>query len=74
MGKVVFWIVIVFAVLMVLRMINLGKQKSGRKAAASPKPAEAEPMVRCTRCGVYMPRSEAMLIGNALRCRDKNCT
>ncbi|MEP6702417.1 MAG: PP0621 family protein [Betaproteobacteria bacterium] len=72
MGKAIFWIVIVFAVLLVLRLYNMGQQKKqARRDAAAPKPPET--MVRCARCGVYLPRAEALLIGQTLRCRDKGC-
>ena len=72
MGKVVFWIVVIFAVLMVLRLYNMSQQKrKTRKDEAAPKRPEA--MVRCARCGVYLPRSDALLIDGTLHCRDKEC-
>ena len=72
MGKVIFWIVIIFAVLTCLRLYNLGQQKrQARKDKAAPKRPES--MVRCARCGVYLPRSEALLIGGTLRCHEKEC-
>jgi len=77
-GKFIFWIVVVFAVLLCLRLYNAGQQKrASRKAsgaearAAGPKPAES--MVRCTRCGIYLPRSEAQLVDGSVRCRDAGC-
>jgi uncharacterized protein len=73
-GKVVFWIVIIFAVLLCLRLYNLAQQKrrSG-KSGAKEAPKAPEAMVRCARCGVYLPRSEARLIAGAIHCRDKDC-
>ena len=72
MGKVVFWIIVIFAVLLCLRLYNMSQQKKrARKDAEAPKPAEA--MVRCQRCGVYLPRSDALLVDGTLRCRDHNC-
>jgi uncharacterized protein len=72
-GKVIFWMVIVFLVLFCLRMYNVAQQKKReRRAAPSPKdPGEA--MVRCTRCGIFLPRSEAQLVDGKIRCRDKEC-
>lgn len=79
MGKVVFWIVVVFAVLFLLRLYNVSQQKKRDRqargdagATGSAKPGEA--MVRCARCGIFLPRSEAQLIGGAVRCRDRACT
>ena len=72
MGKVIFWIIIIFAVLLVLRIFNMRQQKKKRaRDASAPKPAQA--MVRCARCGVYLPRSEALLIEGTLRCHDRDC-
>jgi uncharacterized protein len=59
-------------VLLVLRMFNMRQQKKkAREAAAQPKAPES--MVRCASCGVYLPRSEALLVDGTLRCHDKNC-
>ncbi len=72
MGKFIFWIIVVFVVLLCLRLFNLRQQKKQARggAAAAPKP---ETMVRCARCGVYLPRSEAQLIDGTLRCREIGC-
>ena len=73
MGKFIFWIVIIFAALLVLRLINLRQHKKKTpKGAAMGRPAEA--MVRCAHCGVYLPRSEALLVDGTLRCHDKDCS
>ena len=75
MGKFIFWIIVIFGVLLCLRLYNVSQQKRAKKAAA-PGPGEAkpaEPMVRCTRCGIYLPRSEAQLVDGAVRCRDAGC-
>ena len=76
MGKVIFWMVVVFAVLFCLRMYNVAQQKKRARRDAPPPPAGAaqgEPMVRCTRCGIFLPRSEAQLIEGKVRCRDQDC-
>ena len=75
MGKAIFWIIVIFGVLLCLRLYNVSQQKRAKKAAAAdPAPAKpAEAMVRCTRCGIYLPRSEAQLIEGTVRCRDAGC-
>ena len=78
MGKVIFWILVVFAVLFLLRLYNSGQFKKKPKAKAAdgnaPHNAAGESMVRCAHCGIFLPRSEAQLIGGAVRCRDTACT
>jgi hypothetical protein len=76
MGKVVFWIVVVFAVLLVLRLVNAAKAKrraeeARRDAAPGGRPAEA--MVRCVRCGVFLPRAEAKFGPAGPVCSDPAC-
>jgi uncharacterized protein len=72
-GKVIFWMVIVFAVLFCLRMYNADQQKKRARRDAPPPDDPGEAMVRCTRCGIFLPRSEAQLVGGKIRCRDKEC-
>jgi uncharacterized protein len=74
MGKVIFWIVIIFAVLLVLRLYNMRQQKKKAAHDARSAPARAQSMVRCARCGVYLPRSEALLVDGTLRCHEKDCS
>ena len=75
MGKVIFWLVIVFAVLFVLRMINVAKLRRPRDDADTPPadPAPKELMVRCVECGVYLPKAEAEAGPKGLRCGDAQC-
>ncbi len=76
MGKVIFWLVVVFGVLLALRLFNAAKARAraeeARKRAAreAQKPAA---MVRCVECGVYLPQSEALPVPNGFRCGDPGC-
>jgi uncharacterized protein len=72
-GKVIFWMVIVFAVLFCLRLYNAGQQKKRERRDAPPPSGTGEAMVRCTRCGIFLPRSEAEIVEGKVRCRDKDC-
>ena len=65
MGKLLFWIVIIIAVLCVARIA--ARMAAARARPVSPPPA-ARParrrrraMVRCAHCGIHLPRSEALL-------------
>ena len=75
MGKVIFWIFVVFAVLFALRLLNTGKAKRRRDADAAATKARSvqESMVRCVRCGVYLPRAEAKPGPDGMTCGDPKC-
>jgi hypothetical protein len=74
MMKIIAWLILIFLVLLALRMINVRNARARRHAArdAAPKPA-AEPMVRCVRCGVYLPRAEARSVSAGYTCASKTC-
>ena len=61
MTKILVWIGVIVVVLLGLRLLSLAKakQRSGNpgRGAASP-PAEA--MIRCSQCGVYLPKKDAI--------------
>jgi hypothetical protein len=73
MGKIIFWLVVVFLILFVLRMINVSKLRSKRDPR-KPGKAGPEAMVRCTQCGVFLPRPEARETPVGYRCNDPACT
>jgi uncharacterized protein len=75
MAKIIAWLVLIFLVLLALRMINMRKTRS-KTRGASPAPAAetiAQPMVRCTRCGVFLPRSDAKPVAGGYTCADSEC-
>jgi uncharacterized protein len=72
-GKIVFWLVVVFAILLVLRLVNAAKAK-----ARKPKPPAqgAQPpaaMVRCVECGVFLPKADARPVPQGFHCGQVNC-
>ena len=69
MGRIIAWLVLIFLVLLALRMI--ARRNSRRSSAAAQ--AAAQPMVRCARCGVYLPRTEAKEIDGAYVCAAEGC-
>jgi len=74
MSKIIAWLIVIFVVLFVLRMINVRKARSrssdgARKAAT----AKAEPMVRCVRCSVFLPRAEAKAVEGGYACVEGPC-
>ena len=70
MGKVIFWLVVVFAVLFVLRLVNSAKSRS-RKTSEGAQPPSA--MVRCVECGVFLPKADARPVPEGFHCGQVNC-
>jgi hypothetical protein len=73
-SKVIFWLVVVFAVLLVLRLINAAKNKARASRGADPngaKPPAA--MVRCVECGVFLPQADARPVPQGFHCGQVNC-
>ena len=74
MGKLIFWIVIVFGLLLVSRLANAAaaKRRNADRTGTAGN-AAASPMVRCVRCGVFLPRSEATPVQGGHACADPGC-
>ena len=77
MGKVVFWLVVTFAVLLGLRLLTVAKAKRERSQRDAANRAErdrlGEPMVRCAECGVFLPKAEALPVPQGFHCREGQC-
>jgi hypothetical protein len=77
MAKIIAWLILIFVVLFALRMIAWrkarGQRKSGDAGAESGAKLAAEPMVRCVRCGVYLPRQEAREVSGGYACATGEC-
>jgi hypothetical protein len=82
MGKIVFWLLVVFAALLVLRLVNASKQRA-RADAARDKAQDAArranapadgTMVRCAKCGTFVPQAEALPApGGGFTCGEPGC-
>jgi hypothetical protein len=74
MGKIVFWLVVIFAVLLVLRLVNASQNRTRRGPARSgANSRKQDAMVRCSNCGVYLPSADAKLGPNGPLCGDPQC-
>lgn len=73
-GKVIFWIVVFFLVLLALRLVSVHQARRERREeqAQQRKPAD-EPMVRCGQCNVYLPKSSAVMTERGYGCGDADC-
>jgi hypothetical protein len=84
LGKFIFWIVVFFLVLLALRMLSLHKAKrdareeqeardaADKRAGRDSKPA-SDNMVRCSNCGVYIPKANAVLSKAGHSCGNLQC-
>ena len=68
MGKLLFWIAIIFVALLVVRVIAYKAQAASKRPVAPPPanprfdtPSNNEAMARCAHCGIHLPRSEAYM-------------
>lgn len=86
MGKIIFWIIVFFLVLLALRLVSVHKtradakerrddEEAKRKAATGTRddtPAQ-DSMIKCTRCGVFVPKANTVRASTGLVCNDKAC-
>ena len=75
MGKIIFWIVVVFVVLFALRLFNTSKAKRRDRESRTDENAAgpAETMVRCDKCGVFLPMRDARPVAEGYVCRNPGC-
>jgi uncharacterized protein len=71
MGKLVFWIVVAFVVLFAVRLYGAAQAKKRRELDAAH--GAAGPMVRCAKCGVFLPKADALKTADGYRCREPGC-
>ena len=75
MGKLVFWLVLIFGVLFALRLWNASKSRASRGdgAGTGGGGAKATPMIKCVECGVFLPAADAATTAGGYRCGDPSC-
>lgn len=72
MGKIIFWLVVAFVVLLVVRLIN-ARHALRMRTSEKPREAASELVVRCVNCGVFIPRAEALAATDGFRCATGTC-
>ena len=62
--RLLLWIVIIFALILLVRQIKKAVLKSSEPASVHPRqtPDASETMVRCAQCGIHLPASEALVV------------
>jgi hypothetical protein len=73
MAKIIAWLVLIFVVLLALRLVNQRKVRTRQGARSRAARPDAEPMVRCVRCSVFLPRAEATEHAGGYVCPDGQC-
>ena len=73
--KLLLWLIVIGVALLALRLVNLAaaKRRNGGKTRASPQGVRADDMVRCVRCGVYVPSADAKPGPEGLTCGEPVC-
>ncbi len=86
MGKIIFWIVVFFLVLLALRLVSVHKTRAdakerrdedeAKRSAADGRrddtPAQ-DSMIKCTRCGVFVPKATSVMARTGWVCNDEAC-
>ncbi len=86
MAKIIFWIVVFFLVLLALRLVSVHKTRAdakerrdeedakqhGATAKRDDAPAQ-DSMIKCTRCGVFVPKATTVMTRTGLACNDEAC-
>ena len=74
MGKIIFWLIVFFVVLLVLRLVNVASSRSARSEGTGEKKKTTDTaMTRCVNCGVYLPRADAVDGPRGPLCGDPQC-
>ena len=73
MGKLIFWLVVVFVILFALRLVNASKQRARNRARAPGRVPEVGAMARCVDCGVYLPLADVTAGPRGPLCGDAKC-
>ena len=68
MGRILLLVIIAFLVWLVFKAFVRANVRDNRQPPA--RSVAGEDMVACARCGVNMPRSEALLEDGSFYCRD----
>lgn len=68
LAKLLLWVVVIIAALFATRLLTQKKNSARPKTPRAATPKHAEQMVRCAHCGIYLPRSEALMSNDHTWC------
>jgi len=76
MGKLLFWLIVIFVGLLAARLLAQQAAKKSRQQPGVPRTAHnghgSEALVRCTHCGIHLPRSQAVLMDEQIWCSPEH--
>lgn len=72
MGRLLFFALIAVLVFWAIRSYRRGLKKRQEEAHKEAPSIEGEDMVRCTHCGVHLPKSESILSEGKFFCSDEH--
>lgn len=72
MSKIIFWLVVFFVGLLVLRLVNIAQMRE-RDSTPRKRPRPDTATIRCVNCGVYLPKAEAIEGPRGPVCGDPQC-
>jgi uncharacterized protein len=70
LGRIVLLLIIAFVIYLLIRGFMRKQVKRDEADGALSKSNGGEDMVACTRCGVNLPRSEALVVAGQLVCKE----
>ena len=73
--KLLLWVIVIGIALLALRLVNVAaaRRRNAATHSASPPGVRADDMVRCVRCGVYVPSADAKPGPDGLTCGEPVC-
>lgn len=72
MGRLLFFVLIAVLVFWAIRSYRRGLKKRQEETQKESPSIESEDMVRCTHCGVHLPKSESILSEDKFFCSDEH--
>jgi uncharacterized protein len=72
LGRLLFFGLIAVLVFWAIRSYRRGLKKRQEETHKEPPSIEGEDMVRCTHCGVHLPKSESLLSDGKFFCSDEH--
>ena len=68
MGRIVFFVLLAVAAYLVWKWL----QRAGRGPDSSQPPTAAKAMVSCAHCGLHLPQTDALVVGDRYFCSDEH--
>lgn len=69
MSRILFFVLLAIVAYLVVRSMQ---RRGGQKRASRPQPTAPEAMVSCATCGLHLPRTEALLLGDRYFCCEEH--